>query len=245
MRQLLYVVFSHCDGQSRHGPCSIACVIAAGRPSRGMRTNVRRVAIPLRPSTPPALGLSPRKSKISQPSSDASASAACTAGRVSGVSISGGFRLLLAPVCAPFTELVPALQTGDVIDQSASSTEEQAQQLAKGGRVISAADRMRPAVHCYGIADAECERAPALRQCAVKETSGELPELAHCEGAGENRGDDMNRFSDGSRNRFVHVVGQNLSGVIEQLCCVRPASDQCTEAGCFRIRNRVTPLCRV
>ena len=58
-------------GNPSSGCSSILCATATGSPSFGSRTKSRRVPIPPSPSTRPATGLSPWKSKSSQPSAPA------------------------------------------------------------------------------------------------------------------------------------------------------------------------------
>jgi hypothetical protein len=65
----------------------MACVTATGVPSAGTHAKMRRDTNPSSPTSPAAMGFVPRKSNRSQPSSDASRSAAWKLGSVSGVSM--------------------------------------------------------------------------------------------------------------------------------------------------------------
>ena len=88
MRHELYTSLRHAAGHRAHGACSMACVTATGVPSRGTHTKMRRVSITCpKPSSPPAIGLVPRKSYSSQPSRPASAIAAWKRGRDDSVSM--------------------------------------------------------------------------------------------------------------------------------------------------------------
>src|SRR6266550_5616132 len=193
-RQPLYFVLSHCDGQSRHGPCSIACVTATGTPSRGMKTKMRRVAMPSSAIIPVAIGFSPRKSKISHPSRFDSASARCTAATESRVSISGSLRMSGPPFCAPLTTFIAALETLHVIDGT-TAVNQQADQLAKCGGVVLASRSVCCAVGCHGIFHGQTDEIFLIFERASKKSARNLANVRERELASNDRGSKSNDSS--------------------------------------------------
>ena len=131
------------SGQSRHGPCSIACVSALGTPSRGIHTKIaaRDHALGGR-AVPPAIGLQPLEVE-EQPAVDARlGERALEVGKgrmasASSVRRGRSGRGRSAPVGAPLARPFAATRAARVL-HGTRRPDEQPHQLAQRGLVESA-----------------------------------------------------------------------------------------------------------
>src|SRR4051812_6758830 len=124
----------HSFGQWRHGPGSIACWTAVGVPTRGIHANMRRLASPWTPMSPPAMALVPRKSNRSQPSTDCASSSAWMAGRRDVVSIfllEARGSVERPPIGAPLARAFPAARASHML-HVADRADQHAEQLFDG-----------------------------------------------------------------------------------------------------------------
>src|SRR5207237_6180715 len=97
----------------------------------------------------------------------------CTAATESRVSISGSLRASGAPLCAPFTTSISALDTFHMID-GAAGLSQKADQLAQGRGVVLASCSVGCTVDCHWFFHGQTDEISFTFERAPKKPAGNL-----------------------------------------------------------------------